>query len=77
MRNAVKCLFFLPFAKYARQLVASSMSTSTLKWRTLVARYARDNCVLTLMITRNYVCAALYVHWAHLRLTTTLYIAKC
>ncbi|KYM99752.1 hypothetical protein ALC62_09370 [Cyphomyrmex costatus] len=51
------------------------MSTSsTRKWRTLVARYARDNCVLTLMITWNYVCAALYVHWARLRLTAALYV---
>jgi len=61
------------FVKYARQLVGNFMSTSTRKWRTLVARYTRDNCVLTLMITWNYVCAALYVHWARLRLTATLY----
>ncbi|KYN16101.1 hypothetical protein ALC57_11626 [Trachymyrmex cornetzi] len=54
---------------FVRQLVGNFVSTSTRKWRTLVARYARDNCVLTLMITWNYVCAALYVHWARLRST--------
>lgn len=48
--------------------------TTTRKWRTLVPRYARDNCVLTLMVTRNYVYPALYVHRARLHLTTVLYI---
>lgn len=62
------------FFIHTRQLVGSSMSASTCKWRTLVARYVRDNCVLTLMITWNYVYAALYVHWARLRLTAALYM---
>jgi len=57
MRKVVKCFFFCEIRTSTCPVIPCLPSMH--KWRTLVARYARDNCVLTLMITWNYVCVAL------------------
>jgi len=57
MQKVVKCFFFCEIRTSTCPVIPCLPSMH--KWRTLVARYARDNCVLTLMITWNYVCVAL------------------